>query len=790
MRLLMVELKKVWRRRIFAICLAVLASVNLFLLYTSIKHDTNAAMNSAWKEVNQTLFNLSVDEQLRVIDESLQTAKAVLQIQDLLTQQAVSLQNGGNYNPRTQYPEVFEKYGEIYANGNYHLYTHSLYQEVTFLTQMQNELALVAGYRDFLDEIQIKADRLSKISIFNNNENSYDQESIKKVASVYGELSETPIKYAPQKGLITALNYPFTDLLLIAAMLFLAHVIVRTERDSGLLALIRSTPGGRLKTAVYKLITLAICLLIVLVVLYGVNLLFCQMTFGLGSLERSVQSVPLLMRCTFQVTVGEYLLLFLLAKWAGAYVMGLWVMVTTLFCRRAVTGWCAGLSLPALHLLVRTVIPATSYWNVIKYANLVSLLKTNELLGAYRSLYWFGHPVSLSTVEAIAAVIYGGGLICAFCVFFCKAALLPAPPYKGITFKRKITKPTTVFKQEARKFALINGAVIALVSFASFQIVQAVQTESYLDADEIYYQYYMTNISGKYDREAYDWLLAEYKQFEPLRKLDESWRRGEITREEYQMQTAVFSGLQQKRNVFERVVGTKLAYIQYNPGAWLIYETGWEKLFCFSGNEDLQDSLYVGIICCVCFAGFFSMERKGSMQRIIVSTPLGRGYTVKCKLIISAIAAFVILILILIPRFMIALCDYGLPEPFAPAMSIPGYESMPSWVTLSDVVMLMIVSRFVAIACIASCVLAFSLKLSNTISVLFVGMLIFCLPQLMALSGLPAMRWVGLYPLFHICELLKRPSDYIAGIMCLVEAAAVTVLCWLWLHDKWAEATT
>ena len=47
-----------------------------------------------------------------------------------------------------------------------------------------------------------------------------------------------------------------------------------------------------------------------------------------------------------QITVGQYLLRFLLAKWAGAFVMGLWVMLAALIAKRAATGWIGALALP------------------------------------------------------------------------------------------------------------------------------------------------------------------------------------------------------------------------------------------------------------------------------------------------------------------------------------------------------------------------------------------------------------------------------------------------------------
>lgn len=53
---------------------------------------------------------------------------------------------------------------------------------------------------------------------------------------MYAGLGETAIDYYPQKGLYTAISYAFTDLILLASMLVLALLLVRQERDSGLLS--------------------------------------------------------------------------------------------------------------------------------------------------------------------------------------------------------------------------------------------------------------------------------------------------------------------------------------------------------------------------------------------------------------------------------------------------------------------------------------------------------------------------------------------------------------------------
>ena len=532
----------------------------------------------------------------------------------------------------------------------------------------------MATYTDFLDGVQTKATQLAGISIFQNDKTGYDLKNIEATAKVYAGLTAPEIDYYPQKGLYTAISYAFTDLILLASMLLLALILVRQERDSGLLSLVRSLPGGRLKTALAKLAAFAASLLVVLTVLYGVNLAYCSASFGLGSLNRTIQSVPALMRCTMQITVGQYLLRFLLAKWAGAFVMGLWVMLAALVAKRAAAGWVGALALPLAMYGIRAAIPATSHWNVIKYANMVSLLQTNELLGYYRNLFGRGRPVSLPLVEWLTAAVLGSSLFAGFCAVFAKAQLLP-------TAKRSLTLPfshttraTSVPREEGRKLLLMNGAAVFLAAFLAFGIYQGVTSESYLDADEIYYAYYMRHISGPWRAESYNWLTEQGKEFAPMLEVQRRVIGGELSSDAL----LAYNSLQQKYTVYQQIVQSNIQYyLKQNPGAWLVYETGYKKLFGFTGTADVQDTLLAGLLCALCFSGLFAMERKGGMDEILAATPLGRKYTAKAKLRQSTLVAAGITLGTVLSHLWQILRDYGLPALLAPAMSISELQAVP-----------------------------------------------------------------------------------------------------------------
>ncbi|HJB41890.1 MAG TPA: hypothetical protein H9945_05260, partial [Candidatus Gemmiger avicola] len=296
MSLLAAELRKVWGNRVFPLLLAVLAAANLLLLWMGARPTANQPPAAAYRAAGADLAALGPDMAAKgeFLHGKLEETEALLRLdnyyRDLAYGNSVYLQHYRDENAA-----LFDTYEQAYLDESYTLYTGSLAQEYLLFSQLATEYDTVAGYTDFLEGVQAKATQLAGISIFQNDETGYDLKNIEVTAEVYAGLGATPIDYYPQKGLYTAISYAFTDLILLASMLVLALLLVRQERDSGLLSLVRSLPGGRLQTAFAKLGAFALSLLAVLALLYGVNLAYCGATFGLGPLTRTIQSVPALM---------------------------------------------------------------------------------------------------------------------------------------------------------------------------------------------------------------------------------------------------------------------------------------------------------------------------------------------------------------------------------------------------------------------------------------------------------------------------------------------------------------
>lgn len=294
-----------------------------------------------------------------------------------------------------------------------------------------------------------------------------------------------------------------------------------------------------------------------------------------------------------------------------------------------------------------------------------------------------------------------------------------------------------------RNDSLLNNLCLG----SSMQIYQGVTAESYIGPDEIYYAYYMKHTSGPFTQESYDWLEEQGEEFAPMLEVQRKVAAGELSSDAM----LAFSSLQQKYSVYSRVINQNINYyLKEHPGAWLVYESGYKELFGFTGDADVQDTLLAGLACALCFSGLFSMERRGGMETILCTTPLGRKRTVRAKLAVSAGVAVLIAAASCLPHLIQVLRDYGLPALFAPAMSISEFESLPALFTLSDVLLFWFVCRIAACLCMGAITLTLGRVFGNLLPALFVSAVGYCLPALLSLSGMDGgIEWLGFWPLFH-----------------------------------------
>lgn len=782
MRLIGHELRKVWKNKTFLLALVILMCVNLFLVWTQSSPSAGRqGLDAAYRKLAGELAPMDMAQKEEYITSRYKQVEAMVTIDSVQRQTALM---GAEYTVwlRERHAEVIEEYYDLYASGQYLIFTSGLSEEYAFLNSVRLEFDQVNHYDDFLKEIDEKADTLQSISIFATEEGDFDGKNIRKTAADFAGMKDIRPDFFPQKGLRTAIGFVMTDLILLFIMLFLAFALVRDELDSGLIFLIRTMPRGRLLSALAKVAALAGSLLVITLLLFGANLVFCGLRFGLGDLLAPIQSYAFLMRSTLKVNVLAYLGCFLVTKWAGVFIVGMWVLLACMLSRRASAGYLLALAFPVGCEVLRRLVPATSRYNLLRYANIASLVQTNEILGGYRNLNIAGIPVHLLTVEMAAALIYLLVFLGLFSVRFCgwqvRAVRAFAPPRWITALKTRVSRalPPSRAGHERYKILAMGGGAIVVLLFAALQLVFLYNAQSYITPQEIYYRNYMEELEGPFTQEKADWLNDEIETFRPIFTLQAQLQKGEISQQAYEAMMGPYRSMEEKHNVFLQVL-EKVRALADTPGKQIVYGSGYRGFFGLSSNADLTEYLTVCIALCLYCAPVFAFEKRSGMRSLLHTTPLGGRKTVSSKLLICGVGAVAIALLSLLPRFAVMLRDYWFSVPLAPLFSLDEFAAAPQGIPILFLLVGMVAVRAAGALCVMAVVLAISEKAGNTVVSTVLSALLFCLAPILALAGIDGTKWMGAFPLFHFAAMMSRPGDAAASWLYLFLWGMVGGLC-------------
>ncbi len=761
MRLVSFELKKLFDKGTLVYILAVVVFANLFLLWTNSDLTNEIAGASSYRAITQDIEGKTLDEKKQFLDEKVELFFALRNIEWYLV-------NGGATHSNPDFQEMYNEYGDIYNLKQYSLYTESLTTEYLFLTSIQSELNTVYDHEGFLQSTRAQADMFSQISIFKPKEDepeTFETLNTEKTAAAYEQLlqSNIEIDFYPQKGVLTAIDFFYTDVFILMFMLLISGQIINSERESGMLYYIRSTPKGRLKTAISKVFALWISLFVVLVGLYGTNLLYCHLSFGLGDLSRSIQSLPFLFRSTMPISVVEYLFIFIFAKWFVTAVLGIFIMLVILLFKKLVYGFGASIAILGLQLLTRVLINPLSEFNVIKHANFISFLMVNEWLGSYRNLYFLGKPVEMLNVVLISSGVFLVLSVLTFVIYFSVAFISPA---KASAKKRsQKLKHTSVLKEEVFKIVLSSGAVLLVVAFFGYQLYVGITSESYITPDEIYKRHYIEPLAGKYTEDKYLWLVEQSKEFDESYEMDRKSVNGEISEDQYFMYKSQNFALYSRRDAFEQIIHSDIPYILENKGAQFVNETGYMILYdLYDNRTTLTATIISALLISVCLAGVFSTEKQSGMERILKTTPLGKFKVKKSKLVISFIIVLIVTVSTFLPQYIQVIRDYGLPAFFAPIKSMRMFADVPNFMTFFSLSVMSFLYRLVGGMLVATTTLFLSSRTKRFLTVVSLSIICFAIPPLLTLYGVDNMRYLGVYPLFHFAKFLYEPF----GVLFLV----------------------
>ena len=642
-------------------------------------------------------------------------------------------------------PRVQKQYEKMKGR----IFTADEYERIQALRKLNRQAAVLQSYEDWLEEIEERAKRQERISIF-QREDPFSDRNARKTAEDFADLKGVSPVLINSGGFLAGISFAGTDGMVLGLLFYMALFWFYREKEQGLTALLLPQARGRTPLAVARLLALFLGSICVNLSFWGENLLLSCLQYGAPVWRSPIQSVEGYENCVLQVTVGEYLMLFLTGKILTVFLLAL---IFTFFCLRFRRSALIFLAAGLLMALSLALCQSGDGRFVFQYINLIPLMQVNPIFQTYFNLNLFSWPVNriplslgavaVLTVLFLAADLYGFG---------CQKP-------SSVNSKRKRREKTLpgfprggLLGQEVYKCLIMQKGLLMIMIFAALQGYLFFQEGEYPGADEIYYQQYMEQLSGPVTQEKLSALRAENARLRSWEKILEEGRKKYENREMSEGEwNALLQTVQDNTRssaAFSRVAA-RLTYLKEygkntgeNPG--FVYETGYETLAGLGEDgyaKDMGQGIWLLAISLALCSGIFTVEFSKDMIRLLGGTVRGRMETADRKLLLLAALSMLLFLMAYLPDLIKIIQTYGLPKLHASCGAIPSMASFP--MKLWQYLVLLYLLRYLFYFCILLMIAALSIWLRNTGKTLAVGSLLFIFPQVLRLLGIIDIRIVS-----------------------------------------------
>ncbi len=750
------ELEKILRKKGLLILLLLL--INVFLVWYFNKPSELEPSLSAYKAVSRDLSALGAEEQIEYLNSILEDIDGLNTVETVTNFQLQNTDYGremAEHILRTQ-RDIYEKYKDIYAAGDYLRYTNSLKTERAFIEEILAECETVADYDNYIKSIEDNKNLLNGVSIFHKNEgNTFSARNIEKSFYDHEGMTAKNICFAPSRGVKIASQSLVTDLLLVLAVFLFASGLISEEKEKGLFYITRATRGGVAKSLGAKLAAMLICCFSVTALLFGANFIYAEVTTGICDLSASLQSISDFTESNLRITLGEYFLLRYLIKSVVLFTFGAALWAVAIVSSRGFVLPLCGVGFLALNYAAYIFIPAYSKFAPLKYLSFWGLVDPKDLLGGYLNFNINEYPVNRLTLGIVIIAVCLAGAVAAAFILFAKGRRLeirrvrivfPLPAFHG-----------RLVLHEAHKILFTNRAAAVLLIFLLLIGYGDLGQRYTISVGEEYYRNFMLSVEGKLTDESEEKILAEnaryenaFKQIELIEKMIAS---GEIDRAEGEQLKSAYQAQTMFYPYFTRVME------QYDHakehGGTLIYDTGYGYLFGRRGKGFLTDYLLLTLCVVFAFSNVLPIEERYSSWNLISATAKG-----KRKIIISKIAVCTVCVTITAALpwvFRISSVSKVFPlGVWAGSVSdLPMYFDLALNMPIRVFITLMIILQILTFMIVMGAVLLISQRLKNGAATLFACLAFFAVPPTLAVMGIDFAKWFSLYPLYALSSVVK-----------------------------------
>lgn len=596
-------------------------------------------------------------------------------------------------------------------------YKKNEFDEIVY-SRIINELEMLDSYENYRNEIYESAKKISIISKVVGE--GFTEKNNQKTYKHFQNMKPVTVTPGPSLGIeklfgITTSAFVFIILVVIGYILFIE------ENESGIRQLTYVTAYGKTRLFTAKYVAHIICMVISVVMMYACNYVILANMYGMGDINRSIQSVLEYRSCGYILSVWEFVLYgIMLLCFLYAVIIAL-IDCVCVYAGGIVTGLLILLLCLGICLLLYIRIPLNSAYSLVKYLNPVFCLDIGQIIGKYVNLNVFGNPVTY-----VVAVIIFYILIAIVCIV---SAILR---FSNIEKNHEHTIQRTVFGRNGgchvsmfrhEMYKIVKGAHMPAL-LCIFLIISIVISHKdrlvFDDENEYYYYSYMKKLEGTITGEKRDYIRKENEKYNGLNMELEQYilegnENGALAVNEKLRPYAALQRVTMLDN-----------YLNTNRLDSYVYGDGYRKLTAISGNTDNLMLMLLGMVILIfMLSGVFALDYETGQYTLYGSTCRGRRIGTRYRLLCSLIICLITYLIVYVPQIIVYARLYGYKyigkSTACLNMQELGGLDIPIWLWLAGCY----ICRFLAMIVFGLVVLYLSRKLKNRfVSICISGIII------------------------------------------------------------------
>ncbi|MDF2539295.1 MAG: hypothetical protein K0S76_2316 [Herbinix sp.] len=698
------------------------------------------------------------------------------------------------------YPDLVEEYYEnpkLYANEE---------QRITgaVISKIHSQLSyILKDYPKKLEDIHNQAVQMSTISIF-SKPNSFSKGNIEKTDKEYAAMMTKPLTIGSDEAFTMFVQFKVTDYLLLGLMVC---VIIQflSERKKGLWNIIYATKRGRFWLAFQRSGVIILVAFASAFLFYGCNLLIGLILYGgTSDFGRMLQSIPTFQNNPYPVTIGGFVLQFIMLKGLAFALIGVasWLAVS------AFQNMSFSILAMAMLLVVQyasyTYISILSKFNLLKYINLFSFIDVGNKYTYYLNLNLFSHPIGIRAVASITLPVIL--VVCLVITYVINAKKRPvqAPSVLAKQFDRllailsKRSGHVSLFRFEGYKLFWVQKGIFLLLILLYLAWNAKTNHQIFYSNEMSIRNEYYDDAGGPITEKTMEFFNQEQSQVDVQMAmiLDATARylADEMSYEEYYPITY------QREQISYRIAAleymktqiARLNEIKETRGidVWLVNPLGYETLIGnASATGQRKDVLTIILFITLMVGSSIAYEKQMKAFALVRAIAKGRQPVIGLKML----WAFIVTLCVALPIYYTAIMNVknsvGLPYLKAPVQSIGILEEFPIVMSIGEFMIMVYALRVLLMYCMALLALLVSSYTKASSEGIIAAVAVTTIPAALEYVGFRQIAYVSLLKPAGVMEIwLDKGYQGILWLLPMLLILAIGISAALLSRKRWISA--